>query len=42
MEEQHEAEMQLLQMFGSREEYEHTMRLYEEYERDREEYLEYL
>jgi hypothetical protein len=40
--EEHEAEMELMRMFNSREEYEHTMRLYEEYEQDMHRYLEYL
>jgi hypothetical protein len=31
LEEEYEAEAELLRMFGSKEEYEHAMRLYEEY-----------
>jgi murein L,D-transpeptidase YcbB/YkuD len=40
--EEQEAEVELMRMFETRDEYEHVMKLYEEYEQDERNYHEYL
>ena len=41
-EEEWEAEIEMMRMFKTREEYEHTLKMFDEYEREKEEWQEYL
>lgn len=41
-EEEWEAEVEMMKMFETQEDYLHALKVYEEYEKDKDEYLEYL